>query len=645
MLKGDAEPWRDVGHARWFDPLAALEDTQGPAFRAALSRLETQWTRTPLPHLKSWSSRIKHFQEAALPEIPAYAQDVFTWKDTEIRIQHAPAHRLNVWMDTTLKYKGITAFGVDSESDLYFVIEDVGAGAELLEISVYRIKSRTPVFQIKPVGPDAAFTADNRIAYLTVDNALRYDSVVTVRKDTGGAKRILYESKDPRCQLEILAGKTTVFVRECNALEHRIGSLTDASVHWMCKMKPTSMVPLSKKAWIENRHLVLGTRRVPLPHGEFIEDAALWTDIEILIVTVKAAACSLYFFNTSTHRFTTLIKNETPTHIRISHHSPTVLLSYPNKPSEVWDVRDRRSVLTMPEPLSLAFSVTGAAKSADGTRVPYTIVSKGTRSTKLIVEAYGAYGISGHRAYPVQWLHYLERGYALAIVFPRGGRENGDAWWEDGKVLKKKNTFEDVYAAIQTVQRRLRIPVSRTLFYGRSAGGWVAARVAQHEPPLVRAVFAEVPYVDVLRTTSNPRLPLTQMEYEEFGDPRRVADYKVLRALSPIDTVPLAPVGAPVVLARTALHDMEVSPYEAIKWVTKLQSLGFTALLGCDRHGGHFAAAEKSVEQAAENAAFLDSHLSHRGAPATRKASRGMTANSTRRKKHRTVQSTSAAAS
>jgi oligopeptidase B len=309
-------------------------------------------------------------------------------------------------------------------------------------------------------------------------------------------------------------------------------------------------------------------------------------------------------------------------------------MSYPNKPTEVWDLHDVRPILTFPQPVALPYFVHGFATSKDGTRIPYTIVAASPRPVKLVVEAYGAYGISGHRAYPVKWLSYLERGYAVAFLFPRGGRENGDAWWLSGSTATKKHhTFEDVYATIRAVQHRLRIPVGKTIFYGRSAGGWVAARVAQREPSLAAAVLAEVPYVDVLRTTSNPRLPLTQMEYDEFGDPRRPADYAALLRISPVDTVSHG--GSTVVLVRTALHDMEVSPYEAVKWVTKLQSKGWDAVLALDRDGGHFAASTKSVEQAAENAAFLDGVLSHRG---TRKAkshtSRGRTSNSTRRRKH-----------
>ena len=644
MLAGDPNPIRDVGHTQWVDPLAALEDTNGRAFKEALTTFDTQWAKRNIRGIPAWQRRIQQLDDAANPATQAYARDVFHWNGTEVAIHYAAAHRLTVWIGKQ-RLDGLTAFHVDEESDLYYTIQDVGSGSERLELAVARQGRVTPLFRISPVGPDAAFCGD-RIAYLTVDNALRYDGVVTVEKKTGTHKRTLYESRDKRRQLELVKPprQPDVFVREFNALERRIGYLTESAVRWMTSVRKTTMIPLSKTAWVENRHLVRHRRRITLPHGEFAEDAVPWGD-EILLVTVKDACCALYQYG---DHFTRLLRSDTPTQIRLSSYSPTASITYPNKPAEVWDLHDIRPILTYPCPVSLPYSVYGFATSKDGTRIPYTIVGASPHPTQLIVEAYGAYGISGHRAYPVKWLAYVERGYAVATVFPRGGRENGDGWWQGGSTaLKKHHTFEDVYAAIKASQHRLRVPVGKTIFYGRSAGGWVAARVAQHDPPLCGAVFAEVPYVDVVRTTSNPRLPLTQMEYDEFGDPRRPADYAALRRISPVDTVALAPPRSPTILVRTALHDMEVSPYEAVKWVTKLQANGWDALLLVDKEGGHFAAATKSARQAAENAALLDGVVSH-VAQSTRKAnshtSRGITPRATRRRKHATVASTSFAA-
>jgi oligopeptidase B len=161
------------------------------------------------------------------------------------------------------------------------------------------------------------------------------------------------------------------------------------------------------------------------------------------------------------------------------------------------------------------------------------------------------------------------------------------------------------------------------VFYGRSAGGLLAANIAHQYHNLVGAVYAEVPYVDVLRTTTNPDLPLTQLEYDEFGDPRRrPEEYAALQQISPVDTVPFAPKGAPLVLVRTGVHDAQVLPYEALKWAKKLRCAGWNVLVGIDGNGGHFAAADVMYGQQAEDAALITAQLTSQKRRTTRKSGR-----------------------
>ena len=128
----------------------------------------------------------------------------------------------------------------------------------------------------------------------------------------------------------------------------------------------------------------------------------------------------MYTFDFPHRSFTPLLTSKTPNQIKLSGYTPVVLLSYPNKPTEVWDVRDVRPVLTFPCPLRLPMSKHGFVISFDGTQIPYTVVSHSSRPTKLIVEAYGAYGISTRRAYPAQWLAQLERYFSQAHLYLKG---------------------------------------------------------------------------------------------------------------------------------------------------------------------------------------------------------------------------------
>jgi oligopeptidase B len=153
---------------------------------------------------------------------------------------------------------------------------------------------------------------------------------------------------------------------------------------------------------------------------------------------------------------------------------------------------------------------------------------------------------------------------------------------------------EDFEACVRAVQEVLELPASKTCIYGRSAGGYVLGSLVARHPQgdLFRAAYAEVPYVDVLRTASNPKLPLTRLEFEEFGDPAgRIEDFESILRLSPVDS--LSSKGAPgvFVVCRTAKNDKQVYAYESFKWVQALRGdgkRGLEKLVAMNPGQGHF---------------------------------------------------------
>ena len=610
-LKGDTEPWRDIGHARWFDPWAALEDPASPAFKDAVRDENARWTAAvaAAPNVKRWLHAFQRFGTHALPNDPHYAHIWYTWNGINVRIQYTPGHRKSVWFDGKQVHKDCTEFDTDPESDLYYTIADVGNGDETLELRVYRCGAQRPVWTKKPVGPTAAFVG-NVLYYQTVENQLRYPGIIQVQKRTGGSAKQVFHERDPRFQVELVkhSGQRDVFFVIANALTHRIGHIPFESVHytWMTPHTESSLWPIKKDVWLSDSVIHYGNRTVKLPKDQHVVEA-LPCPQGIRIVTTHQACNNLYVYNESQHKFDVEFESSEPNQIHITES--TTLYHHPAKPTRV--VGTDGQCVDFPEPLRLTFSKHGQVKSRDGTHVPYTMVSSNANPTFLIVEGYGSYGISCHRSYPIHWLPWLERGAALVVAAPRGGREDGDAWYDGGRTAQRKqNTFNDVAAVIQAAQRRLKLSPHKTIFYGRSAGGLLAANIAHQYYSLVSAVYAEVPYVDVLRTTTNPALPLTRLEYDEFGDPcSRPEDYDALQRISPVDTVPIAPTNAPFVLVRTGVHDAQVLPYEALKWAKKLRAAGWTALVGIDGAGGHFAAADVMYGQQAEDAAILMAHL------------------------------------
>ena len=206
----------------------------------------------------------------------------------------------------------------------------------------------------------------------------------------------------------------------------------------------------------------------------------------------------------------------------------------------------------------------------DGTEIPVSVVRH--KSTPLgtppaLVTAYGSYEISHDPRFSAARLSLLDRGFVWAIVHARGGGELGRAWYDAGKLGNKQRTFDDVIAATRMLQERgLAGP---TVLRGGSAGGLMVGAVLNRASSLYAGAVAEVPFVDVLTTMSDPTLPLTITEYEEWGDPNTEQGFAWIEAYSPYDNVTRQ--AYPAVLATAGLNDPRVGYWEPAKWVQRLR--------------------------------------------------------------------------
>ena len=216
------------------------------------------------------------------------------------------------------------------------------------------------------------------------------------------------------------------------------------------------------------------------------------------------------------------------------------------------------------------------AVSSDRTRVPYITIKEAPKRPKgMLVYVYGAYGEMTPIKWPHQyWYPLLKRGWVVVFAMVRGGGDNNAAWANSARRDHRHRSVDDYEAVIRAAQRHFRLGPKQTVLYGRSAGGVPVGAMVSRYPngSLMGAVFTEAPYVDVLRTTTNPDLPLTKGEYKEFGNPREnILDMKELLSVSPVDTLP--PNGAPgvFVLTHVGLLDRQVYAYESFKWIQKLR--------------------------------------------------------------------------
>ncbi len=252
------------------------------------------------------------------------------------------------------------------------------------------------------------------------------------------------------------------------------------------------------------------------------------------------------------------------------------------------------------------------AKAKDGTLVPITIYYKkgivlnGLNPT--LIDAYGSYGASSFPAFNSDDISYLNRGFVLATAHIRGGKEMGEDWYENGKLMKKKNSFTDFIACAELLIKEKYTSPKRLAINGASAGGLLMGAVLNMRPDLFNCAIAGVPFVDVINTMLDESIPLTTFEFQEWGNPKIKADYDYMKSYSPYDNV-LAQ-AYPNILVTAGYNDAQVGYWEPAKWVSKLRDMKTDTnllLFKTTMDGGHGGASGKydAMKEQAFKIAFI----------------------------------------
>jgi oligopeptidase B len=254
------------------------------------------------------------------------------------------------------------------------------------------------------------------------------------------------------------------------------------------------------------------------------------------------------------------------------------------------------------------------AVAPGGVRVPISLVYK--RGLKrdggnpLLLYGYGAYGHSTDPAFSSNRLSLLDRGFVFAIAHVRGGKEMGRAWYEQGKLLNKKNTFDDFIACAEHLIHHGYTSPRKLAIYGGSAGGLLVGVVLNLRPDLFAAAVASVPFVDAVNTMLDPSIPLTVIEYDEWGNPNDRQYYNYIKSYAPYENVRAQPY--PHLLVTTGFNDSRVQYWEPAKWVARLRArkTGESRLLLKTKmsagHGGPSGRYEQLRETAFQYAFLLD---------------------------------------
>ncbi len=287
-----------------------------------------------------------------------------------------------------------------------------------------------------------------------------------------------------------------------------------------------------------------------------------------------------------------------------------------------YDIAKRERTLKKQEPVLGGYEIKDyqteriTATASDGTKVPVTLVYKkslkknGPQPTLLY--GYGSYGLPMPLAFSSSRLALIDRGMIYAIAHIRGGGEMGKQWHDDGKMMKKMNTFTDFIAAAEHLIAQKYTTSGQLAIQGGSAGGLLMGAVANLRPDLFKAVVSQVPFVDVINTMLDATLPLTVGEYLEWGNPNEEPAYKYMRTYSPYDN--LAKKAYPATLVEASLNDSQVPYWEAAKYVARLRTLKTDSnllLLKTNLDAGHGGASGRYdyLKEIAETYSFVLSQM------------------------------------
>ena len=592
---------RTVHGITWTDDLAWMEDMKGERWNTFIKKEQERWNHVKKSKLPKLKSQI-HKASAIANQMRFTAGDLF--------IGHTGT------MSYTWKWKGSSEVQeVQEAADIcvkgdcvYVSYEDsTTPGAENYVIAAYRKGSANPLWIRKGMSPFVGVLGD-RCYSIEAKNKLVYYKCISWNCVRGDDVRVEYEEKDARYNLDLIRGEGCLYLRRQSGPKQDVINL----------LHNTLLQPVS----LDSRRFVFGCV------GE--DEYLYWSSDEKWKASHGLKKYMLPSFAKDTPEYIDTRRNLLITRVygkrtlwHISDGVPRILWrGVGNLMVDPWEGDWLR--ITVPGvPVvwhDLKRKIPGAvglveerfAKSADGTEVPFYIVSHVSRPKALFISAYSAYGIpTGFST--ARWVPLLSEGFAVCFGVYRGGGDHTPEWEDDGRLSGRMKVLEDAEAVVREARRVCHIPGSKTVVYGRSAGGlWVGGLCSRYpKGDLFGGAYMEVPYLDVLRTTTNLRLPLTLLETDEFGLPSlRISDFAGILQWSPMETLPTG--GADIFqIVRTGLNDPQVFAYESAKWVERNRGKG-RVYLAIEGDQGHFVNGSMGLHQKAEDISFIIDFIKNR---------------------------------
>ena len=582
------EPIRDLGYLAWENKYAWIEPMKGKAWHQLLRREKTYWNA--LIHPRKVQAHARQFEHE-------FERDVVPRLDVgEIKVAGVIMITLHKgeqfewrWIWSTKKRKAV--FLDTDGTHVWFTEEDPKDSYRY--IMTCETMDGTVLWKKHDTSLEVCI-ANNLCYYIKLKYPFDTIGVACCDPYTGKRETIVYHSTDPERFLTFVQGNDrTLFIQSGSWSESktwRVDGKSMTHIHpgtrFQFPIDKHNSMCVKEDGTTQYYGPIITSWRLPPKEKYTVQ----WVDIKTgNILTIADGEQELWYCtsHSAPHSLFKIPAGEIAPlewSTWIGEPEQTLLVRSPLEPPYLLrlignHLLPREPPLKhLPPPILPELTVSRHhTVSEDGTPVTYALVhSKYIKHPKkLLAYVYGAYGSQTVVMWPhMHWGPLFSRGWAVAYSYPRGAGDRDVKWMLNGQGIKHLKTIQDFEAVIRHAQQLLSVPPSRTVIYGRSAGGLMVGGTTARNPDghLMGATYTEVPFVDALRSQTNPSLPLVSSGFSEYGNPlKSVANFQGLLEFSPVNA--LHSDGAPgvFVLCRTGLKDLQVVPAEPFKWIQRLR--------------------------------------------------------------------------
>ena len=578
---------RDLGYLEWKDPLAWMEKMKGKKWQRLIKKEKDHYNELASQVIKETRQIEKEIEYAQ-----QYSNLSFKIGDGNINIGLVPNARFEwnwIWSKTKKP-----AEDIDIQGNIVWYIttdEDKNYKNSL----ICEDSTGKTIWTKNAVSSEIAII-DELCYYIKVVEYFRTIEICVCNARTGNQEKILYKEKDEKRELVFIKGTNkTLYFKSDEPLGSRLYKIKGLQVEQLYK-RSSFQIPLGESIYGDDCVLIRKShfdkweaKGRPINEWIFPEEEPSWIDIQSgLTITQFEGSNTIWYCSDKKPRvlFKIRVGVIEPNiwsiweeslmktfNIKTPFETPFIINIINKKVYKEKQIKIEHPIQFKPVDVHRYHSL-----SKDGTKVPYVVVKeKGIVPKAQFVYVYGAYGSTTPIGWPYQnWYPLLKRGWALVFAMVRGGGDIDAAWAEMARRNNRHLSVDDFESVIRNSQKRLTLSPDRTVIYGRSAGGLPVGAIVSRFPngELVGAAFTEVPYVDVLRTSSNPDLPLTVGEFNEYGNPlENILNFKELLSVSPVNTLPTYGAPGVFVMSHVGLLDKQVFAYESFKWIHMLRGI------------------------------------------------------------------------